>query len=757
MTDRHRAKERAAVVIWKLNAGLTDVEAVCDLFDAYDVEWELRLNELGSCSFKIPLDDPFLPEIVRFRFVEIWEEERRIELFRIVKTLKVRGSGGDYMAVSCVHVLDTMNDHVMKGLHTATGTAAALAYLIAQQPLAYWALGTNDFARAFTHQWQNYSILRALYSIPGRWGDEDVVIGVNTTTFPWTLSFLTPDDSVTALVQPGRNTQLLERAEDATEIVTRLYAYGSGAGMDQLTIASVNITGNTEAITAPAAVGQKAVTVHVGASFVHGDHVYVSDGTLWENNEVDVVVGNVLTMVSNLLHSYTATGSVSEAEEYIDDAAQWAAGVRITRVWEDQRFDSAVTLKAAADAVLLEKSTPKLTYTGEVEDLARATGLSTPEFQVGKVLRIWDAKLGKNVDARIIVLRRPDVEGKPGEIEIELTNRLDEFPGFGDVAYANNIDDVGDGTVFGRVLSTCIENGRIILAEVIGDLDFANIVNEGDLYEMSRTPGVSSLYLSATYMGYYKSGTGWTSYIKGDGTFKFYGKPGNYIEWDGTTLAVRGALVVGDVSGLGSLATLNTVAAANCDATIISGGKIITGLLTASNIQTGILDAGKITVSNLNADSITAGTLTAVTVRSSAATTRAEMTIAGASQEHVFRIWKAGKVTAYLWSDGIELRNAAGTAFVGGIENVGDAGYIYAQGSGAAIVLNGIGAQATFNQIGATAGVECLSLSQSDTSEGFINFAGADRGCIAHLTDPVHSVRVELNGVVYRLGLYADA
>ncbi len=729
MTDRHRAKEHAPVVIWKLNAGLTAVEAVCDLFDASDVEWELRLNELGSASFKIPLDDPFLPEIVRFRFVEIWEDDRRIDLFRIVKTKKVRGSGADYMLVNCVHCLDTLNDHVMKGVITQTGTAAALAYLIAAQPLAYWQLGTNDFAIAISHVWTNYSILRALLSIPADWGDTDAVFTVDTTAFPWTVNVLVPDATVTALVQPGRNTQLLEREEDATAMFTRLYAYGSGAGTDQLTIASENVTGATEAITAPAAAGQKDVTVADGTSFLAGDHVYISDGALWENNEVDSIVGNVLTMVSDLLHAYTAAGSVSEAEEYVEDAVAWAAGTRITRFYEDQAIVSPVHLKSVADALLLAAASPKLTYTGEVEDLARATGLSAPEFQVGKVLRIWDTKLGKDVDARIIVLRRPDVEGKPGEIEVELSNRLDYFPGYGSAAYADSIDEVSEGSVFGRVLSTVIENGKIIISETVGDLDFANVVNAGDLPAMCLTPGVSSLYLSSTYMGYYVAGTGWTSYIKSDGTFKFYGAASKYIEWNGVSLTIRGTLVADDITS---------------------------GSLSATRISGGTLNCGTMTVTNLNAGSITAGTLTSRKVQSDSGSTRAEMTIAGDDQEHVFRCLVSGKVRSYLYYGGLAVQNAAATGVVAGVENVGDAGAIYAQGTGAYLAVTGSGAQATFSQTGASAGLEVLSLAQSDTSEGFINFSGSERAAILGSTNSVKSVRVELNGTVYRLALYAD-
>jgi hypothetical protein len=52
-----------------------------------------------------------------------------------------------------------------------------------------------------------------------------------------------------------------------------------------------------------------------------------------------------------------------------------------------------------------------------------------------------------------------------------------------------------------------------------------------------------------------------------------------------------------------------SITAANLDTTIISGGKIITGLLTADNIQTGTLDASKATVTNLSASNITAGSL----------------------------------------------------------------------------------------------------------------------------------------------------
>lgn len=55
------------------------------------------------------------------------------------------------------------------------------------------------------------------------------------------------------------------------------------------------------------------------------------------------------------------------------------------------------------------------------------------------------------------------------------------------------------------------------------------------------------------------------------------------------------------------------------------------------------------------------------------------------------------------------------------------------------------------------AAIPVIILDQADISEGFINFIGSDRGVITGATNSVGSVRAEINGVVYRLALYADA
>lgn len=137
----------------------------------------------------------------------------------------------------------------------------------------------------------------------------------------------------------------------------------------------------------------------------------------------------------------------------------------------------------------------------------------------------------------------------------------------------------------------------------------------------ANTPSGSGLFITALYMGYYAS-SAWQTYIANDGKFYFRGDTNNYISWDGATLTVRGKIVITGGSGLanltdaGNLALKDIIGSIDCDATIISGGKIVTGLLTASNIQTGTLNASLVSVTNLNATNITAGTLSVARISS---------------------------------------------------------------------------------------------------------------------------------------------
>jgi len=76
---------------------------------------------------------------------------------------------------------------------------------------------------------------------------------------------------------------------------------------------------------------------------------------------------------------------------------------------------------------------------------------------------------------------------------------------------------------------------------------------------------------------------------------------------------------------------------------------------------------------------------------------------------------------------------------------------------GIGLALTNIAAKLHVDQSSTTAAIPVLILDQADESEGTINFIASARGVISGATDSTESVRVELNGTVYRLALYADA
>ena len=79
---------------------------------------------------------------------------------------------------------------------------------------------------------------------------------------------------------------------------------------------------------------------------------------------------------------------------------------------------------------------------------------------------------------------------------------------------------------------------------------------------------------------------------------------GDYISYDTTNgLVVKGSITVE-----------NTIGASDLDSTVISGGKIITGLLTADNIQAGTMDADRITAGTIDSSHIDTGSITSAVV-----------------------------------------------------------------------------------------------------------------------------------------------
>ena len=102
-----------------------------------------------------------------------------------------------------------------------------------------------------------------------------------------------------------------------------------------------------------------------------------------------------------------------------DTAAVW--GVKCS-VWTDTRITDAETLKARAAQVLEGFKNPYITYTAKAIDLARLTGYSWDEFMPGKLVRVMDGEHGIGFEARIVGVRKDDLLGDPGGVEITIAN-----------------------------------------------------------------------------------------------------------------------------------------------------------------------------------------------------------------------------------------------------------------------------------------------------------------------------------------------
>ena len=87
-------------------------------------------------------------------------------------------------------------------------------------------------------------MLNALFSIP-KCFDSDYHWTYDTDSYPWTISLVRADDVRNCEVRYGRNEQSIKRGRDISNLCTRLYCMGSGEGVNQTSIRTVNPTGKS--------------------------------------------------------------------------------------------------------------------------------------------------------------------------------------------------------------------------------------------------------------------------------------------------------------------------------------------------------------------------------------------------------------------------------------------------------------------------------------------------------------------------------
>lgn len=212
------------------------------LENAYNIKYSPPLNELWTAGFSLPFTDPKREEIETFDYVEIFDNGKRIGMFRIMDSEEEREVHEKIITYDCEHVLSTLMDSVLFGYHERINltTRENIEYLLSKQRIKHWKLGQCDFTRYFSYSWENEdTILGPLYSIPKPF-DEKFEWTWDDSSYPWTLNIVRYSEEITGELRYRKNMKGIKRKVEAKDVMTRIYPLGYGEGVNQLTIKSVN-------------------------------------------------------------------------------------------------------------------------------------------------------------------------------------------------------------------------------------------------------------------------------------------------------------------------------------------------------------------------------------------------------------------------------------------------------------------------------------------------------------------------------------
>jgi phage minor structural protein len=214
-----------------------------DFLQNAKVGYTLKDVPLHTAKFTLPADDPKNALCQMGNEVELFDNGIRVERFRIKSAPDAIYKSGGTITYNCEHVLAYLMGSVLFQYHEIGGTgvytASCIAYVLARQTVARWALGTCDFAYQYQYSIENDSVLRGLLTIPKQFPVESLWT-YDTTASPWLLNLVAPDTEVACELRYARNMKEIRKSVDIEQLVTRLYPLGYGEGVNQLTIKDVN-------------------------------------------------------------------------------------------------------------------------------------------------------------------------------------------------------------------------------------------------------------------------------------------------------------------------------------------------------------------------------------------------------------------------------------------------------------------------------------------------------------------------------------
>ncbi|WP_257349055.1 phage tail spike protein [Pseudalkalibacillus decolorationis] len=220
------------------------MQRVAILENAFKIGYDQTMNELWSCEFTLPLDDPKVNECQPLYFIDLWDGEKYIGKFKIKPNQTVKNNSSNTIRFYCEHVLCTLMDDIMFDYNQTVNipTNEVLQFILDKQTTKHWQLGQVDITRYFHYKWESENLLSALLSVTQPFTGQYMWTW-DTSTYPFTLNLLRPSDEVKGEIRYGKNMRGITKDEDPSNLITRIYPRGRGEGVNQLGITEVNPTG----------------------------------------------------------------------------------------------------------------------------------------------------------------------------------------------------------------------------------------------------------------------------------------------------------------------------------------------------------------------------------------------------------------------------------------------------------------------------------------------------------------------------------
>lgn len=353
------------VSIKKIDRENKKVHTLAYLENAYEIEYTQALDTVSTCSIRLPADDPKAKYLDPNNLIEIEDNGESVGLFWVEQIIKVKEANSIYYNVIGYHAINSLSRILLFGLHQYTGlpvseTIQALLETEAEhggRKQVDWDFGGSDYDNVIDYSFENVSVYSALQSITKNWKEPNMWV-YDTSVYPFKVSLRRMSNEITSRLHSGYNLLELSVEDEYLAMANRYYALGSGEGVNQVNLLyAKDLESETEA---------------------QNEHYYVENAESIEKYGLreSILVDRSITEPSLLLLA---------ANEKLDYYS---------------RLDPIIKVRAA--------------------DVWEETCQPIDHFVPGQVCRIIEPELDYDEPWRIIRRTKPDLTGKPGDVELIL-------------------------------------------------------------------------------------------------------------------------------------------------------------------------------------------------------------------------------------------------------------------------------------------------------------------------------------------------